>query len=191
MNHFQVIATRDFSVATVTAQDGFLAADGQEIMSDGIVKCDTATGDIEFVHSGQPAHEIRALIQRVQKSLEALPYQTEFVVEHEFAKGMYLRKLHIPKGSLLIGKIHRQECMNIVAKGDIAILTETGAKRVTAGYTVVSPAGIQKLGYANQDTVFINVFLTDETDPQTIEHALTWESFDAIPPMIEGGMPCQ
>lgn len=182
---------RDFTVASVAAEDGFLAADGQQIMADGIVKCDLETGDIEFVHSGQEAHEIRALIMRVQRSLEALPYQTEFVVEHEFCDGMYLRKLHIPKGTLLIGKIHKQPCMNIVAKGDIAILTETGAKRVTAGFSVPSPAGIQKLGYANQDTVFINVFRTDETNPETIEDALTWESYEAIPPMIEGDMPCQ
>lgn len=129
---------RDFTVASVAAEDGFLAADGQQIMADGIVKCDLETGDIEFVHSGQEAHEIRALIMRVQRSLEALPYQTEFVVEHEFCDGMYLRKLHIPKGTLLIGKIHKQPCMNIVAKGDIAILTETGAKRVTAGFSVPS-----------------------------------------------------
>ncbi|MNW18204.1 hypothetical protein D3C71_2176720 [compost metagenome] len=41
--------------------------------------------------------------------------------------------------------------------------------RFQAGHVAVSKPGIQKVGYAHQDTVFINVFRTDETDIEKIE----------------------
>lgn len=122
-----------------------------------------------------PDHSIVAAWMRVlTHRMLALPaeQQVKFKVEHTFLDGMYLRKLFIPKGSLLVGRVHKTECMNIVCEGDIAVLTESGSARVKAGYSVVSPAGIQKLGFAHEDTIFCNVFRTDETDVNKIEDAL-------------------
>jgi quercetin dioxygenase-like cupin family protein len=174
----------------VTRQAGALFMNGDVLLSDGVVRVDPTDGSVEFVNT-MPQMEARALIQRVATRL-TVEAAKALQVEHEFARGMYLRKLHIPKGTILIGHIHRQECLNIVAKGDIAIFTETGAKRCIEGFTVTSPAGIQKLGYANADTIFINVFLTDETDIETLERDLIWESHEVMErAMIEGDMLCQ
>lgn len=104
----------------------------------------------------------------------------EMPVEHTVSDGMYMRKLLIPKGSIIVGKIHRKPCMNIVAMGDITVLTETGCLRVQAGYTVHSPAGTMKIGYAHEDTMFINVFSTDETDIEKIEAEIACESFESL-----------
>jgi len=107
--------------------------------------------------------------------------QCNLQVEHNVADGIYTRKLFIPKGCMLVGKIHKKQCMNIVAKGDITVMTETGCARVQAGYTVQSPAGIMKVGYAHEDTIFINVFRTDETDIAKIEEEIASESFEVVP----------
>jgi len=138
-------------------------------------------GEFSLVHSGEDPLVIRAKIMQLKDELMALPGEhIELPVEHEFAAGMYMRKLFIKKGTFLIGKIHRKECINIVAQGDISVLTETGSKRVKAGFTVVSPAGIQKVGYAHEDTIFINVFLTNETDIEKIEDDVSCESYEAL-----------
>lgn len=115
----------------------------------------------------------------------------EMPVEHTASDGMYMRKLLIPKGSLVVGKIHKKPCMNIVASGDITVLTETGCLRVQAGYTVQSPAGIMKVGYAHEDTVFINVFRTDETDIDKIEDDIACESFEALAASKKMEVLCQ
>lgn len=130
---------------------------------------------------------MRAEILALKDRLLALPGDhMKLPVEHTIADGMYMRKLFIPKGSLIVGKIHKKQCMNIVASGDITVLTESGCARVQAGYTVQSPAGIMKVGYAHEDTVFINVFRTDETDIEKIEAEIACESFDALAsPVIE------
>lgn len=119
--------------------------------------------------------ERRGWITRLGQVLESLPGERrELEVKHSFLDGMYMRELFIPKGTLLVGKVHKLACMNMVSKGDISVLTETGSARVKAGYSVVSPAGIQKVGYAHEDTVFVNVFRTDETHPDLIEQAIAW-----------------
>lgn len=110
--------------------------------------------------------------------------QTAFEVEHLIADGMYMRKLFIPKGMVLVGKIHRKQCMNIVARGDITLVTELGKKRVNQGFTAVSQPGTMKVGFAHEDTEFINVFRTDETDIEKIEREIACESFDQV--QIEG-----
>ncbi len=104
----------------------------------------------------------------------------ELEISESLSNGLYTRTLFIPKGVRLIGKIHKKPCVNIVAKGDISIMTESGAARVQAGYSVTSPAGMQKVGYAHEDTIFINVFRTDETDITKIEADLICESFEAL-----------
>jgi len=130
---------------------------------------------------GESAIETRANMLEFKDYLLSLPCsQKEFEVTHHVEDGVYTRKLFIPKGQVLIGKIHKKACMNIVAKGDITVMTETGCARVGAGYTVQSPAGLMKIGYAHEDTIFINVFRTDETDIQKIEAEIACESFEEL-----------
>lgn len=158
-----------------------------ELLSPEFVVMNPSTKEIEFKHSGQDNFYVRSQITMLQRKMDALPDKSELKVEHEFCDGMYMRKLYIPKGTIIVGKVHKQPCHNICASGDISILTESGAKRVKSGFSSWSPAGIQKLGYANEDTVFINVFRTNETDVSAIEETLAWESFDSIPVVIQGG----
>ncbi len=142
---------------------------------------DEQTGVVHFEHGGADPLVVRAWINQLKDELLTMPGEhMELPAKHSFCNGMYMRELFIPKGTLLIGKIHKDECINIVSKGDIAVLTETGAMRVGAGYSVVTPPGMQKVGYAHEDTIFINVFRTDETDVEKLEKDLVWESFAAM-----------
>lgn len=128
-------------------------------------------GEVIFNVPDKSPAAIRTQIRAWTQSLLSLPAgeQREFDVQHTLIDGVYTRTLFIPKDSVLVGKIHLKECVNIVAKGDISVLTETGMGRFKAGHVAVSGPGIQKVGYAHEDTVFINVFRTDATDIEKIE----------------------
>lgn len=132
---------------------------------------------------------IRARIKGLANWLMSLPSEKlrEFEVEHTVLNGTYTRTLYIPKDSILVGKIHLKACVNIVAKGDISVLTETGCGRFQAGHVAVSEAGIQKVGYAHEDTVFINVFRTDKTSIEEIEAEIATED-EAV---LERELICQ
>ncbi|MGB8517934.1 MAG: hypothetical protein WCD45_08600 [Gallionella sp.] len=101
-------------------------------------------------------------------------------VEHHFADSVYLRRGIIPKGMVLVGKIHRTEHLNIVLSGDISVLDESGMHRYKAGDIIKSPAGSKRLGYAHEETVWINLHATQERDPALIEQQVTADSYDQL-----------
>lgn len=138
-------------------------------------------GDIVFQVSPN-RYEVRRQITALKdKLLSASDKHVEMPVEHIVADGMYIRKLFIKKGTILVGKIHRKACINVVAMGDISVMTETGSLRITAGYMQASIAGMQKVGYAHEDTIFMNIFRTDETDIAKIEVEIACEDYDDFP----------
>lgn len=150
----QLAATRGTECET-SPQECYLAAPG------GIkIHLSPETGAI--IPPGRSPEEIRVWIASLINAMTDDPSgHNDFQLKHTFLNGMYMREMFIPKGTLLVGKIHKMDCMNIVSSGDISVLTELGSARVGAGYSSVSPAGIQKVGYAHEDTVFVNVFRTD------------------------------
>lgn len=99
-------------------------------------------------------------------------------VKHHFSRGVYARELFIPKGTVLVGKIHKFSQINMVLKGDISVLTEDGVKRVKAGETIVSPSGVKRAGYAHEDTIWTTVHGTNETDLERLEDELIAASFE-------------
>lgn len=138
-------------------------------------------GEIILQHTGEAPLVMRSKIVELTQRIMATPGKfTELPLDHQFIDGMYMRRLFVPKGSLIVGKIHKYKCINVVEQGDISVLTETGYKRLKAGFTIVSPPGIQKVGYAHEDTIFTNIFRTDETDISKIEDVLTWASYEAM-----------
>lgn len=145
-----------------------------------LVALDQATGEL-IAPSDDPL-VVRQWIVALGRKLLTCGEKREMEVKHTFLDGIYMRELFIPKDTLLVGKPHKLACVNLVSKGDISVLTESGSARVKAGYSIVSPAGLQKVGYAHEDTVFVNVFRTDETDEEKIEQAIAWEveAFEAL-----------
>lgn len=122
---------------------------------------------------------VRAWIMDLTNSMIAqLGEGLDAPVNHSYVDGMYVRELFIPKGTFLIGKVHKLACVNIVSKGDISVLTEHGSARIRAGFTGVSFPGIQKVGYAHEDTVFVNVFRVDEMNIEKIEQAIAFDSYE-------------
>ena len=108
-------------------------------------------------------------------ALEAMMRQmgpVEFPVAHHFGPGVYARELFIPKGSLIVGKIHKYPQINIMSCGDLSVLTEEGIQRVQAPFTIVSPAGTKRIAYAHEDTVWTTIHGTHETDLDKIESDL-------------------
>lgn len=97
----------------------------------------------------------------------------EIPVRHDFSPGLYARTITIPAGTLLTGRIHLYEQLNILSGGEIDVLTHEGMKRVKAPFIVVSPPGTKRVAYAHTECTWTTILATDETDPDKIEAAFT------------------
>jgi hypothetical protein len=104
-------------------------------------------------------------IGREMRKMENL----EIPVRHYFSEGLYAREIIIPKDSIVLGKIHKYEQLNICSKGDLSVSTEDGVKRVQAPFTTVSMAGTQRIAYAHEETVWTTIHPTSLKDVEEIE----------------------
>ncbi|MEN1996820.1 hypothetical protein [Stenotrophomonas bentonitica] len=106
-------------------------------------------------------------ICRLQDAISQLP-QHDFVVEHSFLPGQYLRKLIMPAGTLLVGKRHRHRHALIVT-GHVTVRTERGMVELQGTHVIDSLPGMKRAIYAHADSVLITSHLTEETDLDKIE----------------------
>lgn len=99
-------------------------------------------------------------------------------IDHFFIPGVYVRVGFLPADSILTGKIHNYECINIVAKGKISVATKEGFTQLEAGAIFNTPAGTKKAGYVIEDTVFITVHGCDKTNIEEVENYLSSDTYE-------------
>jgi quercetin dioxygenase-like cupin family protein len=136
----------------------------------------------EFASSAPNPFEIRNMIMRFENELKKFD-QEQLPLKHHFADGQYGREIFIPKGTLVVGKIHKHSHLNIVSKGDVTVVTEFGINRIIAPYTFVSQPGTKRALLANEDTIWTTVHVTNETDIEKIEEQIiapTYSDYDEI-----------
>ena len=126
-------------------------------------------------------------------------------VKHYFANGQYAREMAIPRGVILVGKIHKHEHLNFITKGEVSFLSEFEPMRIKAPYTFASPAGTKRIIFAHEDTLWTTIHNTEKTDLDEIEKEVIAESYleigmdepmpetemiEAIKKALEGGLKC-
>jgi hypothetical protein len=104
----------------------------------------------------------------------------DFPLRHHFAPGCYGREILLPKGSLIIGKIHKHAHLNIISKGSVMVATEFGPASFSAPHTFVSQPGTKRAVYALEDTVWTTIHVTQETDLEKIEDYVIAKSYEEL-----------
>jgi hypothetical protein len=117
-------------------------------------------------------------VQKLEDCILQMPQFDDFNIEHYQIPGVYVRAGIIPAGVVFTGKIHKHQCINIVAKGKLGIFVEGGRDILEAGTLFITHPGSKKAGIALEDTVFINVFSCPVTDLDEVERYLTFDSYD-------------
>lgn len=102
---------------------------------------------------------------------------------HAFAPGTYGRQIFIPKGTLVVGKIHKEAHLNFLMQGKVSVATEEGPVTYAAPLMMVSKAGTKRVVYAHEDTIWATVHRTEKIDLAEIEAEIiapNYEEYDAV-----------
>ena len=151
--------------------------------------------DIETISSDDTAQELsgaqksvlRLKISAFEGALHESDDQIEIPVFHHFGKGVYAREMRMPKGSTLVGKIHKFANVNILSQGEVSILSQDGgALRVKAPYTLVAGPGAKRVFYAHSDVVWTVMHGTVETNLEKIEDEFIAKNYDEIDGLSDG-----
>ncbi len=115
----------------------------------------------------------------MQKEIPA-HLRVEPVVHHHFANGVYAREMILPKGVLIVGKIHKHQHLCIV-KGKCEVANDHQLELIDGYKIFTAPAGVKRVILAHEDTSWTTVHVTTETDLDAIEREVIAESYDEMP----------
>lgn len=116
--------------------------------------------------------------------------QVECPVVHHFGPGIYIREVTLPAGSLAIGHAQRFEHLNILLRGAVVMVGDDGLLHTLRAPLIFVGKPGRKMGYILEDTVWQNVYATEERDVDTLEaifldKSATWQSHDAIAKQLQ------
>lgn len=111
-------------------------------------------------------------IEKEMRNLPAIDPNCTFIeldVIHHHSDGVYARELHIPKDTVLVGKIHKYQNLNMLIKGELSVSIGDEIERIKAPYIVSSKPGTKRIAYAHEDSIWVTVHGTNEMDLAIIE----------------------
>jgi hypothetical protein len=103
--------------------------------------------------------------------------QIDCPLTHTFAPGSYARTIVLPKGALVVGKIHKHAHLNIVSKGRVTVVTEFGRMGIEGPHVFTSQPGTKRALYVHEECVWTTIHLTDSTDLAEIERDIIARDF--------------
>lgn len=109
-----------------------------------------------------------ATLSKLQDYMEKQE-QVECEVEHTFCEGLYIRTLHVPQGVLIVGKRHRHKTVNMLLKGTMTIYDGKESTTYKAPFMFEADKYSKKAGYADEDSTWVNIHVTDERDLTKLE----------------------
>lgn len=113
------------------------------------------------------------VIKNMPTAFDECPYP----VFHSFADGMYTREIHINKGDLAVGAIHRNDYFVNVLKGRLWVVSEFGSREVIAPDSFVAKAGVKHIVFTLEDTVWTDTHKTNKTVIADAEKEIFVESY--------------
>jgi len=109
--------------------------------------------------------------------------QVDLNEKHLFADGMYCRHGVLPKGSIIIGHIHKKAAINILVTGSmlIKLKMEDEWERIDAPFINSTGPGLRKIILPLEDCVFMNIFRTEETTLDKLYDECVYEEIGSKP----------
>jgi hypothetical protein len=108
------------------------------------------------------------LLDELEVALAQLP-RVELPVTHSFTKGMYIREIQIPAGTMLTSMTHKTEHPFVISEGAIKVTSDNeGSVIYEAPHTGITKPNTRRALHALTDVVWTTFHVTDETDVEKI-----------------------
>jgi len=138
--------------------------------------------------------EIREKILSIEEKISQVPgaligdspeYLNVCPLKHTFVDSAYVREIFLPKGMLFVTKIHKKTHPYFIMKGKASVLTEDGIVLIQAPHAGITEAGTKRVIYTHEDTIWITVHATKETDLAKIEEEVIAKDFGEVNNIVE------
>lgn len=148
-----------------------------EIRHEEILNVTTLAGlpPAEFNEGVKP---LRAYLEQFNEDGELAKMMLEDNVTNHMVDGLYVRELLIPKGSVILSRVHKRPLVNIISKGTVIVIDSNGRNEYTAPHTFISVAGTQRVVIAPEEAVWNTAHVTEVTNPDELVDDLSFDNYD-------------
>ena len=77
-------------------------------------------------------------------------------INHFFMDGVYIRKMTMYQGYIVIGAIHKHKHMCFLLEGHLSVASSSGVKEYVAPCYIISEPGEKRILYAHKDSYWYN-----------------------------------
>lgn len=113
---------------------------------------------------------VPATLDTLESVMQGLP-QVACDIIHAFAPGIYIRQVTLRPGSFVMGHRHRQAHLNVMLKGHLTLFHTNGTRQdLRAPIVCVAEPG-RKVAYVHEETLWLNLYATTDTDVGRLEEA--------------------
>jgi hypothetical protein len=127
----------------------------------------------------KPSPTVREKVNRLEAAMEQHP-QADCPLRHYFAPGLYAREMKVPKGTVIVGAVHKREHLIVLSAGRIRLVTDGEPVEIAAPHTMTCMPEQKNAFIALEDSVWTNFFATDETDTDKLVELLTYSKADEL-----------
>jgi hypothetical protein len=99
---------------------------------------------------------------------------------HDFAGGLYVRKVVLPAGMLLITKIHKVTHPYFMLSGKCRVLTEDGVEDMVGPIQGITLAGTKRLMYIVEEVTWYTIHATDKLTPDEVEKEIIAKDYGEL-----------
>jgi hypothetical protein len=91
----------------------------------------------------------------------------------------------MPKGSLVVSFIHKQNHPSFFMSGEMSVLLDTGdIKRIKAPMVVQTEVGTQRVAYMHEDTTWVCVYKTEKENIEDAMKEVYTTNFKELPEWV-------
>lgn len=141
------------------------------------------------IHREAKDASARENIAKLQRMM-AEEIQIDCPLTHLFTTGVYARTILIPKGTIIVGKIHKHDHLNFIHSGDVTVSSEYGSEQLKGPLLMVSKAGTKRAVYANDDTIWTTIHANpdDDTDLESLEGKIIAKDYEELADMSQNNL---
>ena len=147
---------------------------------------------LKYVHQNRGIlwERIAAFIKQLGTLETAVQHGTEGMAElmplkHDFSDGLYTREIFMPKGTVVVSFIHKQNHPSFFLSGEMSVLNDKGEiNRIKAPMKVMTEIGTQRVAYMHEDCVWVCVYRTDKETIEEAEKDIYTEDYKELPEYV-------
>lgn len=136
------------------------------------------TGNLPIGTQDDYNSHIKDLIEDCNELSKTSPAVCELT--ETYCNGVYARELKMPKGAVIVGRVHKAAHINVISKGEVRVVTHEGVQLLKAPSTFISPKHTQRALEVLEDTVWTTFHAMDEDKVDNAVDECTVKDFNTL-----------